>query len=388
MSVSNGQWTSGPPGPPQGGQVPPAGWQPAPPPQQSFGWGPSQPPYVQYGAPPNPQGPPGQWGPPPRRRAGRGLVIGLSIVGVAAVAILAIAALRVLHSNTPTYAPVVPTTAGWSPSPVATQPTVTRTSVLPTTRTVRTTSPATTASPTSPSDQQILIHSRLYSTGVMPSVRCRESPARPTSRSGAIAYYVHLIPCLNAAWAPIVRKAGARFRPPTVLAFAGQMTSPCGSGPPGVSFYCGSNQVIYMKYDADVQWYRQRPDVYNHTSARMWSTFTVAHEYGHHVQNLTGILSAYYNLRYQTDYVRGLELNRRMELQASCFSGVFVGANRATYPVTGTAYKMWLWDVSNTRDPRRDHGDSASHSYWSRRAFAARSPGACTLFSAPSRLVA
>jgi predicted metalloprotease len=219
----------------------------------------------------------------------------------------------------------------------------------------------------------------------MASVACRESPARPSTVAGARANYARLQACLAKAWPTAVRRAGYTFRPATVMAFSGSVTTPCGTGyDTGPPFYCGSNQTIYMNLREDVGNYTR----YNHTPgqvwARMWMLHQFAHEYGHHVQRLTGILGANWELRYSAPTrSAALELSRRLELQASCFSDVFIGANSSTYPITGQSYAQWAWLIGNVTDRADDHGDATNHSFWARRGYDSRDPASCNTFTAP-----
>jgi predicted metalloprotease len=115
----------------------------------------------------------------------------------------------------------------------------------------------------------------------------------------------------------------------------------------------------------------------------------VAHEYGHHVQQVSGILPAFYDIQYNiTSRAARLEFNRRMELQASCFAAVFVGANRRALPITGNVRRQWDWMTSHSGDVPgypRDHGSFRNHDYWSRRGFNSQNVGLCNNFTAAAR---
>ena len=119
--------------------------------------------------------------------------------------------------------------------------------------------------------------------------------------------------------------ANLPFRTPnlSVPRSLSESSTPCGSGgtTTGVTpFYCPTNDTIYLPMD------RIEIDVWGNHPGPYLSI--LAHEYGHHVQNLAGISEAYGNQRYDAgaDSAVGLELSRRMELEAQCFSGMFLGS--------------------------------------------------------------
>ncbi len=160
--------------------------------------------------------------------------------------------------------------------------------------------------------------------------------------------------------------------------------TPCGSysdtGPP---FYCGSNETIYMNLSEDVGNYNRYPESYQKVWARMWMLHQFAHECGHHVQNLTGILAANHRIRYEAPtQAAELEGSRRLELQASCFGDIFIGSNKRTYPVTGQALFQWKWLILHWTDYNNDHGDGVNHQYWATRGFNSRNPTICNTFAA------
>ncbi|GAA1144036.1 hypothetical protein GCM10009630_48100 [Kribbella jejuensis] len=234
-----------------------------------------------------------------------------------------------------------------------------------------------------------MLKNSLYRAGVMRSVRCRESSARPSTVAGAKANYRNLVGCLNRAWAPMVAKAGGRFRAPNVLVFSGSVSSPCGthydSNPP---FFCGTNDTIYMNLTEDMGNYNRYPQSYQKIWARMWMLHQFAHEYGHHVQNNMGILQAYARIRYERpNYAMELQDSRRLELQASCFSDIFIGANRNSYPVTGQAQYQWRWLIGHVTDLNNDHGDANNHQYWALRGYNARDPRVCNTWAASAAKV-
>ncbi|WP_329005610.1 neutral zinc metallopeptidase [Kribbella sp. NBC_00709] len=225
---------------------------------------------------------------------------------------------------------------------------------------------------------------RLYKTGVMRTVNCKQAKTGLGNGAQAAAYFKSIKACLDRAWPRQVAASGGRFRSPGLVVWGGTVNTPCGSGP-GRSFYCPTTHTIYLESPSVISFYKQNP-----TFGRMVGSFTMAHEYAHSVQWMTGLGEAYEKLRYDATDAGQLQLSRRLELQASCLGNVFLGANRGSYGITGYAYQMWLYDVNGSGDRPpypRDHGSTTNHGAWSRAAFASRNPATCNTWSAsPARV--
>jgi uncharacterized protein len=313
-------------------------------------------------------------------------VIGLFIVGIVVLGGVVWAANSggdgPVTRPVPTY-PVKPTQPTGSPPSVPTVPTVP--TVQPT---VPRPSPTQTTPPP-PSASDIVTKNRIYVTGVQRSVGCREPSLRPSNGRNASNYWALVKQCLDSAWPRHVRAAGYEFRAPRTIYWAGDsVDSPCGGGFVAVPFYCSGNETLYMKVDVFVKNYNKYPDAENRAYTRMWYSRSVAHEYGHHLQHLTGILEAAHDLRYQAPNREArLEMSRRIELQANCLAGVFLGANRRSYPISGTELRMWNQYVVTAGDPPgypRDHGSGRSNQRFMGYAFKTMNPGHCATFRAPS----
>ncbi len=362
---SNQQW--GPPPPPQGYY--------APPPQQPY-----------YGPPPG--APQYGWGPlppqqqPPRKRGPALLVFALLTVIAAGGVLVAVKIVQGRNDDVATNPPAAP--SRWTP-PQRTQPT--RNPSMPVATTTRPTkAPPTTKNTPRPLSQtnplKFIATHRLYKSGPMRSVNCKESRGGMRTLTATAAYYKTLMACLDRTWPRQVSASGARFEKPRLTVFNTRVQSPCGDSDRALSFYCSSNHGIYMRAANEVANFKSNPGF-----ARALATHTVAHEYAHAMQESTGIMRAYSRVRYnQPTRALELEMNRRMELQASCLANVFLGANRNSYPLKGQAYRDWLYIVNNSGDIDRrlpaDHGTPTNHGNWSRGGFAARNPSKCNTYSA------
>jgi uncharacterized protein len=278
----------------------------------------------------------------------------------------------------------------------ASTPSVTTSSETPTfsptptvsTPTVSTPSPSTSMTPAeSPLvvANRTVTQNRLYRVGAVPASRCKEPTERATSVAQLRTYYTEFVRCLDRAWAPIVRKAGYTFWAPKVeILVADQPRSQCSITDSAA--YCGG--VISLKANFDLTNQRRENKLWTRTTM----AFLVAHEYGHHIQRLTGIMDA---SQTRTNYANGTDAqlleSRRLELQASCFSGAYLGADRKYFPASGAWLTKWNWMVANRGDewnPTRSHGNKTNHSRWSRKGFGSGNPAACNTFAASTASVA
>ncbi|HEY3561888.1 MAG TPA: neutral zinc metallopeptidase [Kribbella sp.] len=342
--------------------------------------------------------------PPPRKKKSKAvfIVVPLALVALGLLVGLPLVSSILKHNGDDSYTQPEPTyTATASPTeepsggptdpassaPVSTEPTEPAT-------TTTTTEPATTRTTApEPSDLDLVAKNKIYKTGVQKSVNCRESGARANSVTNARKYYNAVLACLTRAWPAQVTLAGGRFVAPHLIGFLGTATTPCGGDAPS-SFYCPTNRTIYMDAAKDLAEYQKFLSYSNRTEAMAWlradMTDTVAHEFGHHVQNLTGILHAEVNLEYEYSGDKSLEMSRRLEIQATCFGNVFMGANKSSYKMTGQLKAQLDYLHSHQGDEygaRRDHGSRAIIPRWANAGFSTRSPRACNTFTASPKYV-
>lgn len=380
--MSNHDWSEPPgqhppPGPLPDGSIPLYGSYPLPgtpggdPALPAVGWGP------EFG------GGRIKHGGPQTRRRKTGLGISLLLLGGVAVAVV-IAALALRDDGFTTVAPV----PGAGLVGPAVTPTASQTPDNPDD------SPGTPADDgPSEASMKVVTADSIYATGAQGPVGCRE-PQIALSSAGAVqTYYANLVGCLNRVWSSKVKIAAHTYTAPRVLFWSGQVQSPCTSGS-SVSFYCAASQTIYLKFEDDIKLWTRASDPSNRAFARMWVTYTAGREFAHHVQQLTGILPAAQQLKYDApDHDTQLELSRRVELQASCLGTAFMGANKVSYGITGldlTIYRNYVEAQTgdeNNRGGPRDHGARASHQYWTARGFNTLNSAYCNTFTASASKV-
>lgn len=120
-------------------------------------------------------------------------------------------------------------------------------------------------------------------------------------------------------WSQIFRKMGGNYQEPTLVLFTGTVQSGCGYAQAAMGpFYCPLDQKLYI----DLSFY---DDLKNRHGAPgdFAQAYVIAHEVGHHVQNLLGISDQVQRMQQRSSKVQANELSVRLELQADCLAGVW-----------------------------------------------------------------
>jgi predicted metalloprotease len=124
-------------------------------------------------------------------------------------------------------------------------------------------------------------------------------------------------------WEELLPAYGRRYSDPTLVLFSGATRSACGTGLSAMGpFYCPIDRKVYI----DLDFYRELKSRFR-TPGDFAQAYVIAHEIGHHVQNLLGIADNLEALRAQMSQRQANALQVRMELQADCFAGIW--ASRA-----------------------------------------------------------
>jgi hypothetical protein len=128
---------------------------------------------------------------------------------------------------------------------------------------------------------------------------------------------------LNQTWAPAFQAANLEFRQPQLVFYTGGTRSGCGGASSSMGpFYCPADQGIYI----DTSFYDQMQRQLG-AGGDFARYYVMAHEYGHHIQTLTGVADALRSAQSQNPQAAN-QLQVRMELQADCYAGVWAGKNR------------------------------------------------------------
>jgi len=120
-------------------------------------------------------------------------------------------------------------------------------------------------------------------------------------------------------WNGIFKAQGQTYEEPRLTLFSGQIRSACGfasaaSGP----FYCPEDRKVYL----DTNFFTLLDQKFG-ASGDFAQGYVIAHEFGHHVQNLIGILPKFNQMRQRMDEAEANQMSVRVELQADCFAGIW-----------------------------------------------------------------
>lgn len=147
-----------------------------------------------------------------------------------------------------------------------------------------------------------------------------EAPAqRPPAGDPLAAFVSTVLADTEDVWTGVMRGGGAVYREPKLVLFRGAVGTACGTGQSAMGpFYCPGDQKVYI----DLGFFET-------LRARMGApgdfaqAYVIAHEVGHHVQNLLGITGKVDAMRGRVSETQMNALSVRVELQADCFAGVW-----------------------------------------------------------------
>ena len=195
-------------------------------------------------------------------------------------------------------------------------------------------------------------------------------------------------------WKEQFRAAGQSYQEPTLVLFSGAVQSACGFADAAMGpFYCPGDGKVYI----DLSFYRDLKRNMN-APGDFAQAYVIAHEVGHHVQNLLGISRQMEAMRRQVSKTEYNRLSVKMELQADCFAGLWAHhAHRARQVVEPGDIDEALNAASQIGDDRLQkqqrgyvtpdsftHGTSAQRVRWFQRGYETGRFDSCDTFGAAS----
>jgi predicted metalloprotease len=120
-------------------------------------------------------------------------------------------------------------------------------------------------------------------------------------------------------WQALFKAEGKTYQDPILVLFSGAVQSACGFAQAAVGpFYCPADHKVYI----DLSFYRDLKERY-HAPGDFAQAYVIAHEVGHHVQNLLGISGKMHQQQQHLSQTEANQLSVRLELQADCLAGVW-----------------------------------------------------------------
>ncbi len=230
-------------------------------------------------------------------------------------------------------------------------------------------------------------------TGTPPAI---ESSApgqpRPAAEDEMARFVSMVLADTEDTWGPIFQSGGLQYREPGMVLYSGATRSACGVGQAEMGpFYCPADGKVYL----DLSFFE---DLHRRFGAPgdFAQAYVIAHEVGHHVQHLLGILDRVQQTRQRVAEREANELSVRLELQADCLAGIWAHhADRSRQVLEAGDIEEGLAAASAVGDDRMQkraqgyavpdsftHGSSAQRSRWFRNGLQSGDLRSCDTFSA------
>ncbi len=218
-----------------------------------------------------------------------------------------------------------------------------------------------------------------------------DTPYVPSEKEQEMARFTSVTLGLTEdTWQGIFQRMGKTYQPPKLVLYNGTTQTACGYGQSAMGpFYCPSDQSVYI----DLSFYQDMKDKLG-GGGDFAQGYVVAHEVGHHVQNLLGIGQKVRQLQAGSSERQANQLSVRLELQADCFSGIWGYAMQKEGILESGDIEEALKTAEAIGDDRLQrqssgrvvpdsftHGTSAQRYTWFKRGFDSGDINACDTFS-------
>ena len=178
----------------------------------------------------------------------------------------------------------------------------------------------------------------------------QSAPAHPPPATDSLARFVStILASTEDVWGEIFTHAGRTYTPPRLVLYRGEIPTACGTGESAMGpFYCAQDRKVYI----DLGFYQTLRDRLG-SPGDFAQAYVIAHEVGHHVQNLLGTTAKVEALRQGENKVQANATSVRVELQADCYAGVWAFHSQAE--------KHWLdqGDIESALNAASHIGDDA-----------------------------
>ncbi|MBC7598008.1 MAG: neutral zinc metallopeptidase [Polaromonas sp.] len=161
-------------------------------------------------------------------------------------------------------------------------------------------------------------------SGGAPPAQVQQGPAqRPPADDRMATFVSTVLADTEDVWKDVFSRSGSTYQEPRLVLFRGATATACGQGQSAMGpFYCPADQKVYI----DLGFYETLQKKLG-APGDFAQAYVIAHEVGHHVQNLLGISGKMDQMRGRVGKVEYNAMSVRLELQADCFAGVW--ANHA-----------------------------------------------------------
>ncbi|NJM95012.1 MAG: flagellar biosynthesis protein FlgM [Acaryochloridaceae cyanobacterium CSU_5_19] len=213
---------------------------------------------------------------------------------------------------------------------------------------------------------------------------------RPTAENQLAEFVSLVLADTEDTWQDLFKREGLTYKEPKLVLFTGQIDSACGLGQAAMGpFYCPGDQKVYI----DLSFYDDLKQRYQ-APGDFAQAYVIAHEVGHHVQNLLGVAEKVHRLQRQASEAEGNALSVRMELQADCYAGVWgYHAKQERNLIEPGDFEEGLRAAAAIGDDRLQemsrghvqpeswtHGSSEQRMTWLKRGLESGDPSVCNTF--------
>jgi predicted metalloprotease len=155
-----------------------------------------------------------------------------------------------------------------------------------------------------------------------PTIGQKEGPSRLDESTRS--FMTRTLGSTEEVWGELFQQAGAQYRPTTMVAYSNNSSSGCGAAQAAMGpFYCPSDQKIYI----DPQFFNELKQRFG-APGDFAAGYVIAHEVGHHIQNLEGTLDRARQMQAQSGQAASNQVQVGVELQADCYAGVWAARAR------------------------------------------------------------
>jgi len=211
---------------------------------------------------------------------------------------------------------------------------------------------------------------------------------RACQKDPVSAFSCRVLASTEDTWTAIFQAQGQRYQPARFTFYGGTGQSGCGAAQSAMGpFYCPTDNSIYL----DTSFFEELRTRFR-AAGDFAQAYVIAHEVGHHIQQLTGVLDNSRRQQARLPAAQGNQVQVRVELQADCYAGVWAGRNRERMEPgdleEGLRAAEAIGDDTLQRQAQGrvspesfTHGTAAQRMAWLRRGIESGDPASCDTFS-------
>ncbi len=214
-----------------------------------------------------------------------------------------------------------------------------------------------------------------------------QNDGSPRADDASFQFARKIVGSAEDVWGPLLQKQGTTFTPATLTTYDVQTPTACGEGQSSAGpFYCPGDNRIYL----DLSFFNELANQFG-APGQFAQAYVIAHEYGHHIQNLLGTMNAH-----DTSESGASGASVRTELQADCYAGVWAYHANAQFHILQTGdVEGGLKAAAAVGDDTLEkagqgyvvpdsftHGTSEQRMRWFKRGLANGDMAACDTFNA------